>query len=377
MTITHGEEPRTYGPANPENSYFRDLAMSAFEPGGPAAERLLRHGKEALVESGRSTPEGLRSRDALRNATRKETRAGGITTASASDGAFVTPEYITEAWAKFRSPNRSFANQTTQLPLPEYGLQVNIPSFSSPTSVAAQGSELQGVNDNDPTGTNIQAALTTLVGQVTLSQQLHERGGADGLAFDIILGLQLLEQLNAAIDLYVLQQALANAGTITDASGLTIAKFYQDLALAREQLTDTAGVRMAPTHVFSTSDFFSYITRQVDSQSRPIVVPDSNALVASANDPNWEAWTGVHLPGGTQWHTDDNIPAAGANTQVIVARPSEVFTFDGQHVSYSFPEPGAQTLSVVVGLRAYVGVITRFPKAIAAISGGAYPTSLI
>ena len=67
----------------------------------------------------------------------------------------------------------------------------------------------------------------------------------------------------------------------------------------------------------------------------------------------------------------------GANTQVIVARPSEVFTFDGQHVSYSFPEPGAQTLSVVVGLRAYVGVITRFPKAIAAISGGAYPTSLI
>ena len=60
--------------------------------------------------------------------------------------------------------------------------------------------------------------------------------------------------------------------------------FYQSISLAAEQLTDTAGVRLNPTHVFSTSDFFRYVTRQVDNQQRPLLVPDSNALVSAKGE---------------------------------------------------------------------------------------------
>ena len=118
-----------------------------------------------------------------------------------------------------------------------------------------------------------------------------------------------------------------------------------------------------------------FITRQVDDQHRPIVTPDSSALVAAASDPEWAAWTGIHLPGALRWFSDDNIPASGSNTQIIVARPEEVFTFDGDYYAFSFPETQATTLSVTVGVRSYVGVVVRFPKAIAVISGNAYPTS--
>ena len=376
MAVDILSEPRIYGPANPENSYWRDLALQAVpaEPGhSEAVTRLRRHADEIEKTAGTSSDEGRRALRGIRNVNRAETRAG-MTTGTSSGGTFVTPEYFTNLWATFRAANRSFVNQTTAFPLPEYGLAVHIPSFSSAPTVAQQLGENQAVADAEPTGTDITTPLVTEVGQVSLSQQLHDRGGMDGLSFDMIVQQQLMSQLNAAIDTYVINQALANAGSVTDAT-FSMANFYADLAKGREQMTDTAGVRLMPTHLFTTSDMFSYITRQVDSQNRPIVTPDSNALVQAAGDPRWEAWTGIHLPGALQWHTDDNIPVSGSNTQLIVARPSEIFTFDGEHIAYSFVETNAQELSVVVGLRAYVAAIVRFPKAIASISGAAYPTS--
>ena len=374
MTITHGDEPRIYGPANPENSYFQDLGLAAV-PSHPqhraAKMRLDRHAIEVdgEITNRPNGPEAKRAREVFREVTRGENRAAS--SASGSGGAFVTPEYLTANWAAFRTAGKAFTNQTTNLPVPEYGLTVNLPSFTSSTTVAQQ-TENTGVPDAAPTGTNVSATLVTISGEVPVSQQLSDRGGMDGLSFDEILFQQLMWQVNTQIDVYVLSQALANAGTVTE-STFSLANFYAGIALGREQLTDTNGVRMAATHVFSTSDQFGYVTRQLDSQSRPIVVPDSASLVATAGDPNWDSWTGVHLPGALRWFADDNIPASGSNTQIIVARPQEIYTFDGQHVPYAFPETNAGSLSVLVGLRAYVGAIVRFPKAIAALSGAAFP----
>jgi hypothetical protein len=94
------------------------------------------------------------------------------------------------------------------------------------------------------------------------------------------------------------------------------------------------------------------------------------------NDPAWASWTGVHL-GQMRWHTDDNIPASGVDTQLIVARPEEIFVFDGEQLSFAYPETVAGSLSVIVGLRSYVGVVVRYPKAIASITGSTYPLTLL
>ena len=372
-------EPRVYSPGS-DHSWFQDLMLSGLRnvPGGQeGAERLQRYAAELDKEIAAGSLEGRRAERIVREAGRsdggRETRA--IT--STSSAGFTTPEYLIEDWAAYRSPNKSFTDQTTKLPLPPYGLQVNVPSFTGPATNVQQAGENQGITQATPTGSNIPVSLVTIAGEVSISQQLFDRGGLSGPGFDKILLAQILAQQDAAMDTYVIGQALANAGTVTDSS-FSMANFYADLALARELLADTAGVRLLATHLFTTSDLFGYLTRQLDSSLRPILVPDSGALVAAdaTGDPKWNSWTGIHL-GQLRLMTDANVPAIGANTQILVARPSEIFTFDGENYGFSFQETAAQTLTVTTGLRTYVGAVVRFPKCVASISGTAYSSALV
>ena len=198
--------------------------------------------------------------DIHRKKAREELRAltsGGGATASASGGgaaAFVPPAFILDVWAPFRGTGRTFANQCQPWPLPAYGMEVYIPVFSSGAATAQQ-TELAGVPEGDPTATLQSAAVQMVSGQVTLSQQLHDRGFTGGGAFDQVMAKQLKQQLDQSTKLYVLDQAIAGTSAITGSATFSIANLYQDLAKGREQLTDTAGVRLRPTHLFTTGDF--------------------------------------------------------------------------------------------------------------------------
>ena len=389
-SVLLGYEPRTYGPAHPERSYFDDLAKSVI-PGmdsRAASERLKRHAKEVSVEAARAnrSPEGRRAELAQRDMLREqpkdyaERELRAMSSGSTSGGALVTPTYLVAQWAEFRSPHRSFVDQCTAVPLPEYGLTVYVPSLTSTTSVATQVSENSGLPELGPSGQYLQSSIVSLVGQVTVSQQAYDRGGQPGLAFDQIIGLQLKEQLDAQIDAYVLTQALANAGTVTDTSAFSIANLCSDLTKAREILSDTAGDRLHATHLFTTSDLLGHTSSQLDSSGRPIMTPHFdaqpwNALVA-AGDPKGEGWSGHIMPGGLAWFEDNNIPASGSNTQLIVARPQEIIVFEGEPIPSAYPETEAAGLSVTINLRCYVGAIARFPKSVAVIGGSGYPLTL-
>lgn len=380
MTTVIHSEARVYGPANPEHSYFQDVALSSVnEPESYGARaRLRRHAEEVDVEIDAGSSEGARaSRERRWQEARGETRSGTTTTIAG----FTTPNYLTELWAAFRSPDRSFVNQTRIVPLSPFGMQVNLPSFSGPAAAAQQIAENQGTATSSPSGSNLQQAITTQAGYVPISQQLKDRGGATGLGFDMILAAQIKSQLDAAVDLYTINQAIAGATAVTDNNAFSIANFYADIALAREGLTDTTGTRLKPTHVFSTSDLFSYVTRQVDGSQRPIVVPafaaEPWATLVSQGDSAGDGWLSHVLPGGLAWFSDDNIPAVGADTQIIVARPQEVVTFEGDPIVFAYEETHGNTLSVVVGLREYVAAVARFPKAHSTITGTAYPVTLV
>jgi hypothetical protein len=388
-------EPRTYGPAHPERSFFMDIAAlrspyaGAMEQQG-AAERLKQHAKECAVESRDATKEGRRVQQAWRDGNRnadpavnrdaafdEELRA--MSSGSTSGGALVTPEYLVEDWAAFRTPYRAFVDQCRAFPLPPYGMQINIPAF---TSTAAAGSQTENtpVAETDPSGAYLTTQLATVTGQLTVSQQLNDRGGQPGLTFDMIAAAQLKEQVDQGVDNFVLTQALANAGTVSDSSAFSISNLYGDLAKAREAMQDAAGTRLKGTHAFFTSDLWGHVTGQVDSSQRPIIVPAFTAepwasLVANG-DPKGEGWAGHVLPDGLAVFQDNNVPAVGSNSQIVVARPSEVFVFEGSPISFSYAETEAADLSVVIGLRVYVGCIVRYAKAVQAISGNTYPTTL-
>jgi hypothetical protein len=324
------------------------------------------------------------------------TTGGGATASAAGGGAaaFVAPAFVLSAFAPFRSLGRVFADQCGTAEMPPFGMSIYIPAFTSGT-VASQQVEGSGVSDATPTTFLQGSQVQTVSGEVAITQQLHDRGYTGGGSFDLVIAKQLGQQLAEKVDLFCLNQVIAGGAAVSGASSWApatqgIAPLYTDIAKGREVLTDTAGVRLRPTHFFSTSDFYSYTTRQVDATTfRPWVVPSfapgfpiatgaDDGLQSDQIKPKWSRFTGTVLPGGVLWFTDDVIPATGSNTQLIVSAPDEsVVIVEGDPVLSVYPETFATSLTALATLRSYVAVITRHAQGTAVITGNAYTTSLI
>lgn len=417
IRVTH--EPRTYA-LRSRHSFYADV-VSAAQPDFPgtldARQRLVRYEKELGVEMARGSKEGLRAERIIRarvrtgdaeedqrRATRllKEIRGfgtdGGISVSSPGEAApFVTPAFLLDQWAPYRGAARSFTDQCILLPLPAFGMKVYVPYFASGPKVAQQ-TEAGAVAETEP-GTELEpsATVATITGQITGTQQLHDRGGSGGGATDVIIGKQLQQQLDAEVDLYVLNQAITKGNAVAgnssswtgskEAAGME--KLYEDLAKGREEITDTPGTRLRPTHLFTTSDFYSFVTRQFDQQGRPIVTPHfvpGFPLAADADDhdednkmPKWSRFTGTVMPGGLLWFTDDNVPTIGTTnrTQILVSSPGDaIIVMEDEPVLSVFLETKADTMRTVLNLREYCACVTRHAAGTAIVSGAAYTTAL-
>ena len=413
-------EPRVYALDSP-HSYYGDFYMATARPrdGAGANERLTRYAREVAHEIERRSPEGLRAERIIRNYTRvddpdeherrfrahlaelrasvtaeqRATTTGGGATASAAGGgaaAFVTP-YFLDKWATYRGIHRTFANQCMRLPLPAFGMEVYVPTFSSASGVA-QKAEGAAVTETDPSAALQGAAVAEITGQVTLSMAAHDRAWAGGGTFDALVHAQLRQQLDQQIDVYALTQAIASAGTTTNNVTWTansIAPFLTDLASGREGLTDTAGVRLWPTRLISTSDFFSYVSHLAATSGQAAIVTSQYVpglpLDGDRDDPNerdaWSRFTGVVMPGALPWFLDDNIPTAGGtanNTQVIVSATQEslILLEDPNPVLSVFEQSGvAGNLQVILNAREYAALITRHASGTQVITGTAYPST--
>lgn len=397
-------EPRIYS-ASSRNSWFKDMAGLA--QGDNRAERnLAQHAKEVIYEIDHNTPEGRAYEKNLRELCREhdpisherqyrqaklEARSdayGGTeqrsdSTGATSMGAFVTPLYVLQQWAPFRGTHRSFVDQTTILPLPDYGMAVNIPSFTTTASAGVQASgENTAIAETDPSGANLQSTLLPIAGQLTISQQLHDRAWDGGGSFDVIIGQQIKQQLDETVDKYVLSQAIAAGVAVTGSAQATsfMADFYGDIGDCRNQLTDTAGTKLRGTHVFTTSDLYSYATRQLDGQNRPVVIPmftpGAPVFLDGQDKDRWWGFTGTIMPGTLFWFTDDNIPAQGNNTQIIVSAPEYIVTWEGAPALKVWPETLANQMSVVVQLYEYIACIPRYGASTAYTSSNVYPLTL-
>lgn len=406
--VTH--EPRTYA-LHSRHSYYSDVVAAA-QPDTPgtyeARNRLIRYERELGVEMARGSKEGQRAERIIRarvrtgNAEEDQRRAtkllneirgfgtdGGVSASSPGEAApFVTPAFLLDEWAPYRGAARSFADQCLLLPLPSFGMKVHVPYFTSgPT--AGEQTEGGAVSETEPATGLESATVETITGQVTGTQQLHDRGGSGGGATDIIIGKQLQEQLDAAVDLYVLNTAITKGTAVSGESTYSTGGLYKDLAKGREEITDTAGTRLRPTHLFTTSDLYSYATSQLDKQERPILVPqfvpgfplaaDADSHDESHRLPKWSRFTGTVLPGGLLWVTDDNLPLEGTTnrTRLLVSSPGDaIIVMEDEPVLNVRLETKANTLQTILNLREYCACVTRHSAGTAIVSGAAYTSSL-
>jgi hypothetical protein len=407
--VTH--EPATYALLS-RHSFYSDVVVAAQldTPGnGDARNRLIQYERELGVEMARGSKEGRRAERIIRarvrtgDAGEDQRRAtkllneirgfgtdGGVSASSPGEAApFVTPAFLRDYWAPFRGAARSFTDQCLLLPLPAFGMKVYVPYFSAGPKVGEQ-TEGGSVAETEP-GTELEpsATVATITGQITGTQQLHDRGGTGGGATDVIIGKQLQEQLDAAVDLYVINQAITKGNAVSGESTYSTGGLYTDLAKGREEITDTAGTRLRPTHLFTTSDLYSYATRQLDKQERPILVPQfvpGFPLAADADDhdeshtlPKWSRFTGTVMPGGVLWFTDDNLPNVGTTTRtpLLVSSPGDaIIVMEDEPVLSVFLETKANTLQTILNLREYCACVTRHASGTSSITSAAYLSSL-
>lgn len=363
------------------------IAARAIDKGTDYGKALQR----AHAEGMRQADVGLNRRaadKAMREFRAAITTGGGANVSAAGLGvaAFVTPQFLLDQWAAYRSPRRVVADQlNTSQPLPDHGMTCYIPSVTAASSVTT-ATEGAAVAEADPTFAFLSGPVVQKSGQLTISQAVLDRVGP-GISADVFLIQQLEDQLGAQVDVVAINALLAgvsganavtNAGATFALAASGVGGFLGDLRKAKNATADAAGTRIRSTHLFTTNDFANFIEAYSDGQARPVFSPELGALhqflVNGAGDPGGEGWTNYVLSGLCHFG-DDNVPNSGSNTQLIVTNPSYTLLLEGPTIPYVMPQYQAGTLDPVVGVRKYVSVIPRYPSAVSSISGSFYAAS--
>ena len=395
-------EPRTYGPENPQNSFWADFVRSGWS-GDPhcrdAVERQQKHAvevtrdaindpkmRERVILSGR---EAMRADPTAASRFVNEVRARAMevramTTGSGSGGSFVTPQYMVDEWAAFRQFGREFADITHKNDLPDYGMTIYLPHVTAAAGVATQATQNTGITETDPTAGYLSSGLNTTAGQVTVSQQLLDRAGP-GIQFDRIVFTQLNRAYALKYDTVVLTAALANAGTVTNsATGTTgvdvVTSLYSDVAHAIANMADTAGTVLSPSHIVMTALLWHWLQSQVDTKGHTLLTPEYagafQAIAATIGKENVvpEGDTGFMVQ-SLPVVKDSNVPVASSHSKIVVVDSSEVWTWEGPLVPRTIPQTYAQNLSVLLQVYSYNATIVRYQKAVQSISGARYASA--
>jgi HK97 family phage major capsid protein len=349
-------EPAIYRSGAGGHSYFRDLHLSRNKGNREATDRLERNDK------GRAA----------------ETRA--ITTVNGAGGEFVPPLWLEEQFVKLARPGRITANLIQNQPLPAGTDSINIPKVATGTAVAVQATQNTGVQQTDLTTTSISSGITTIAGGQTVSLQLMEQSPLN--IDDIILG-----DLAAAYAVAYNTQVLSGSGSGgnqkgiftlsgTNAVGITLttaAGFYSAVANAIQQVHTNRF--LPPSAIVMHPVRWAWLTAQVDSANRPLVVPAANApMNALANQGVVVSQGYAGTMQGLPVYVDATIPTnlgAGTNQdEVLVARFEDLVQWESNVRAETFQQTYANQMSVFVRLYNYMSFQpARFPKSISVISG--------
>lgn len=354
QTVTVTNEPDIYN-EHSEHSFFAD-ALAAPKGNAAAQDRLARH---------------------QAHETKLETRDIGTSAA----GALVVPQYLTNLFAENLTAGRPFLNAVQSLPLPNEGMTINIPRGTTATSVAAQSAENAALDETDFDETTLTVNVRTYGGQQDVSRQAIDRGrGVDSIIYaDLVAQYAATSDADAiAADgtsgthLGVLSVSGTNAVAYTDASP-TVAECYPKIADAIQRVNSN---RYMPADLIVMHPRrWGWFMSNVDSSSRPLVVPAANmpqnAFGVGTNG-------GVGVVGqimGVTVVVDANIPTTlggGTEDAILVMRASDAIIMEEASAPrrFEFEQTAGGNLTVKLGVFGYQAFTAgRYPTGISKITG--------
>lgn len=357
-------EPRTYTERS-GNSFFVDAFRAKYNEDPTARERLSRHAREVVAEG------------------ESERRDVG----TSAFGGLVVPQYLVDEFAEVLRNGRATANAVRSLPLPSEGMSLVIPRGETGTSTAAQASENAAVSETNADFDNdLTVNVRTFAGQQDVSRQSLERGtaGIDRLIYADLVA-DYAETLDASIiaddgtsgtHKGILNATGINSVTYTD-TGPTVAESYPKIADAVQKVASNR--KLSANLIIMHPRRWGWFLSAVDSQNRPLVVPDAGAAVNAMGTAasNFGEGQLVGTLQGLPVLVDANIPTdlgtGSDEDRIIVARRQDGILWEednGMPRELRFEETNGGNLTVKLVVYGYSAFTAeRYAKAFSVISG--------
>lgn len=367
-TVSLGHEPnpvyRMHDSSSP--SFFKDLA--AFQLNTNIGTITLSDARGRLAAS-------------------QETRANDMTTVAGAGGEFAPPLWDIAEFIPLPRPARVTADLSVKATLPSGIASINLPKVSAGTTVAIQATQGTALSDTAMTTTSVSSGISTIGGKQIVAMQLLQQSG---IPFDQVVLSDLLMAYDGQLDLQVLtgsgssgqlrglkNGASVGATTFTSASpAVTSAtsanSFYNKIISAMNSIYTAR--YMPPDAIVMHPQRWSWVLEGLDSQVRPLVVPNGPMFngVGTDNGPTAQGATGSLL--GLPVYVDPNIPVniGGSTNQdvVYVCRFADVYLWESPIQSASFDATYADQASILFRVLGYAAFISdRIGASVNAING--------
>ncbi|SKM81098.1 phage-related major capsid protein [Mycobacteroides abscessus subsp. massiliense] len=344
-------------------SYFKDLVLYSMnqDTDGSAAERLRRHAVDVKGANYRALD-----------------RVDG------NGGYFVPPIYLVSQYIELARSGRAFANLLTQQPLPAGTDSINIPKVTRGTLVGAQTADNAAVASQDLQDAQIRADVRTIAGEQNIAIQLLDQSPIN---FDEVVFQDLIADYGTKVDL----ATLTGSGTAGQVKGVHNTPGIQTIAVTAVDLTKFYGALadaiqrvhtlrfLSPTVVVMHPRRWAWLTGQLDSQKRPLVLPAGRSF---NNVATLDAVASQQVVGeiqGLPVVTDPNLPTTlGTNSDedvVYVLRAPDLLLFESGIRTRVLNEVGGHNLQVTLQVYGYLAFTAeRYPQSVVEISGLTAPT---
>lgn len=363
-----GQEPRTYTQEKDRRgqaSFFSDAYRAANMSDFTARERLERHMVEVRAEG--------------------ELSERAVSTSGAAG--LVIPQYLVDLAAPVVRSGRPVANAVTRLPLPAEGMTLVVPRGTTGASAASQATENSNVSNTDEVwSASLQPPVVTIAGQQDLARQLLERGapGTDLLVYTDLAGAYMEE-----VDRQVVNGSGASNQMqgILQTSGTNQMSAFTAAATAQTFWTKWAGAKAAVnknrkrpvTFGFMHPDRWGWLESLLDSQNRPLVVPNSNGPTNTYGVFESEEYgVVVGTLGTVPIITDSNVPTnvgTGPEDVVVAARAADLLLWedgDGMPRELRFEQTLGNQLTIKLVVYGYAAFTAgRYPTAVSKVGGNA------
>jgi HK97 family phage major capsid protein len=323
----------------------------------------------------------LRRNNQFRAAYPADGSTRALNTTAGAGGEFIPPLWLENDLIKLARPGRPVADIMPKHNLPAGTNSISIPKINTGTQVAIQGTQNTPVQQTDLTTGSVNMQVLTIAGGQTISMQDIEQSPIN---VDQIVLADLAADYGRAIDNFVLNQAgvgisnlaipagnqIAFTGALTGAAA--VAALYSKVAGAIQTIQTSRYAN--PSHIVMHPRRWAWLTAQVDSNNRPLIVPTAVAYNPVAQQDNLAPMGVVGMWQGLPVLIDPQVATnggAGTNQDAIyIVRADDMWLMEGQVRAQAFEQTYANQLSLFLRLYNYVAFTgQRFLASTAIISG--------